>query len=274
MSWIGGYKAKTSTTEDDREAKRKKLEADRELRAKQRERQRKQLESIAQTRKETKKVIQDFLDIDPEIFEGEAVEITDEEAAKILEDSLENVVVMADFDTENENDGEKAMEKLCTVQCPYNPNDLEFWFTELEGQLEIIEIKSQWSKRMALQKLLPLEVKEEVKTLLKITKANAGTDIYFRIKAELLDLFGKKPEDDYIRAKNRVLSGKPSQLGKALINDICTCQVKLQSGCCAKIIWVMYREALPVVIRNHIAELQFNKDTYRQIFQKSDQIFD
>ena len=36
----------------------------------------------------------------------------------------------------------------------------------------------------------------------------------------------------------------------------------------------MYREALPVVIRNHIAEMEFNKDTYKKIFQKSDQIYD
>ena len=36
----------------------------------------------------------------------------------------------------------------------------------------------------------------------------------------------------------------------------------------------MYRGALPVVVRNHIAELEFNKNTYKQIFKKSDQGFD
>ena len=82
---------------------------------------------------------------------------------------------------------------------------------ELEGQLELIEIKSQWSKRMALQKLLPLEIKEEVKSLLRITKTRSGNDIYFRLKQELLDLFG---------VKNQVLSGKPSQLGKKLMTFV------------------------------------------------------
>ena len=36
----------------------------------------------------------------------------------------------------------------------------------------------------------------------------------------------------------------------------------------------MYREALPVVVRNHIAELKFSKETYKEVFKKSDQVFD
>ena len=141
--------------------------------------------------------------------------------------------------------------------------------------MEIIEVKSQWTKRIALQRFLPAEIKQEIKTLLKVQKANAGTDIYKRIKTKLITLFGAKPEDSYNRAKNRVMTGKPSQLGEALVDDICQdCTVKLAAGCCAKVVWGMYREAIPVVIRNHIAQLQFNKDTYQNIFTISDQIFD
>ena len=36
----------------------------------------------------------------------------------------------------------------------------------------------------------------------------------------------------------------------------------------------MYREGLPVVVRNHIAELKFTKETYKEVFTKSDQVFD
>ena len=36
----------------------------------------------------------------------------------------------------------------------------------------------------------------------------------------------------------------------------------------------MYREALPVVIRNHIADMDFNKTTYKAVFQKADQVWD
>ena len=126
---------------------------------------------------------------------------------------------------------------------------------------------------MALQKLLPLKIKEEVKSLLRITKTRSGNDIYFRLKQELLDLFGKKPEDDYIQAKNRVLSGKPSQLGKKLIDDICPGDVKLQGCHCAKAVWATFRGQLPVVIRNHISEMTFSKDTYKAVFAKADQVW-
>ena len=127
-------------------------------------------------------------------------------------------------------------------------------------------------KRIALQQFLPIEIRTEVKTLLKLTKANCGNDIYLRIKTELLDLFGQKPEDSYNKAKNRVMTGKPSQLGKAIMGDICDCQLKC--ACCARVVWGMYREGLPVVVRNHIAEMKFTKETHKEVFTKSDQVFD
>ena len=70
------------------------------------------------------------------------------------------------------------------------------------------------------------------------------------------------------------MTGKPSQLGEALIDDICECETKLAAKCCAKIVWGMYRDAIPVVVRNHIAQLSFNKDTYQEIFTISDQVYD
>ena len=35
----------------------------------------------------------------------------------------------------------------------------------------------------------------------------------------------------------------------------------------------MYRDAIPVVVRNHIAEEEFNKDTYVRIFKASDKVY-
>ena len=70
------------------------------------------------------------------------------------------------------------------------------------------------------------------------------------------------------------MTGKPSQLGKALVDDLChLCTVKL-AGCCANIVWAMFREALPVVVRNHIAEMEFNSTTYLRVFEKADQVYD
>ena len=272
--WFSGLKNKPATEAEAREEKRKKLEAERLSRAQQRAARTKQLQEAAQARQEFDQAIKDLCDIDPDFFaDTSAVEISEEEAALLLEESTEEIN-MADFDQENGTDGKSALGDLKAVQCPFMKEDIEFWFGQLEGQLEVIEIKSQWVKRIAVQRFLPPEIQEEVKGLLSLGKTAAGDDIYHKVKKELIELFGRKPEDAYTRAKNRVLSGKPSQLGKALINDLCKKAKKLDGCCCGDIIWGMFREKLPIVVRNHIAEMSFNKDTYKAIFTKADQVWD
>ena len=118
-----------------------------------------------------------------------------------------------------------------------------------------------------------MKIQSDVKSLFKLTKTQAGDDIYLKIKKKLLELYGPKPEDAYIRAKNRVMTGLPSQQGAALIDDLCDKPDKLNGCCCAKIVWGLFRENLPIAVRNHIAELEFNKDTYLKIFQKADQVY-
>ena len=264
MSWFNYKPSMSSIPEAElREARRNKLEADRQKRLQDRAKRQNQLQAALQAQQEGDQALKDLLDIDPDIFAGDSTEyIPEDEVQQLLEEQI------MDFEAENGVDGAKALEKL---GCAFSKDNIDFWFTELESQLEVIEVKSQWTKRIALQRFLPAEVKQDIKTLLKIQKANAGDDIYKRIKTELINLFGAKPEDAHIRAKNTVMTGKPSQLGKALVDDICKCDVKLSAKCCAGVVWGMYRDALPVIIRNHIAELPFNKDTYLQVFAKSDQ---
>ena len=179
-----------------------------------------------------------------------------------------------DFDAENGTDGKSALSDLKAVVCPFIKDDVEFWFGQFEGQLEVIEVKSQWLKRIAVQRFLPPEIQTEVKSLLSLSRTAAGDQIYLKIKKELIELFGQKPEDAYTRAKNRVMTGKPSQLGKAIVNDLCKKDTKLSGCCCDDITWGMFREALPVVVRNHIAQKPFNKDTYKDIFKEADKVFD
>ena len=279
MSWFGRSKELNKPSEEDlREARRQKLLEDRKARAEQRERKQKELQAIRSAQEEADKAVQDLLSLDPDILAGEDVSIAENEVEELLaEDLVDQPIIevgaMADFESENGIDGDKADEKLGTIQCPFDKDDIEYWFSELEGQLEVINVRAQWTKRTALQRVLPLEIKAEVKSLLRLTKSNAGNDIYKRLKQELIDLFGKKQEDDYLRAKNRRLTGKPSQLGKALIDDICHGEKKLDGCCCAKIVWAMFREELPVVIRNHISEMTFSKDTYKQVFARADQVY-
>ena len=275
MSWLSGYKKSSTcaaTSEEDiREARRKKLEADRLLRTQQREQTKKKLLAAQASRAEADKALQDLLDIAPDILSGD----TDTEV-EVSEDILNDnsVAEMVDFDQENENDSATAMDNLRSVQCPFNKEDIEFWFSQLEDQLTLIGVKKQWTKKIALVRFLPPEIQNQVKSLLKLGQTAAGTDIYFRIKKQLLKLYGPKAEDAYLVAKNLVLTDKPSQLGQKLVETICPAEVKLQGCHCDRIVWGLFREKIPIVIRNHLADMAFNKNTYEAIFDKADQVWD
>ena len=265
------YKSSNSSASEEnlREARRKKLEQERLFRHQQRADRKKQLQAAIKSREEADQALKDLYNIAPDIFDG-----TDSESVLIenVDELLDLSDNMAEFDTINGTDSATAMENLKSVQCPFELSDIEYWFTEFELQLTLIDVQSQWLKRLALQRFLPPEIRQEVKTLFKLSKADAGNDIYKKCKTELIELFGAKQEDCYIRAKNRVMTGKPSQLGKALMDDLCKKSRKLDGCCCADIIWGMYREQLPITVRNHIAELSFNKDTYKQVFTTSDKV--
>ena len=125
MSWLSGYKSKPSTSQNSgpseeqlRETKRQKLQEERLLRAKQRAEHKKQLQAIIQSRKEADQALQDLLDIDPLIFEGESIEITDDEVEAILDKVDNEEVAMVDFDKENADDSATALDNLRTVRLP------------------------------------------------------------------------------------------------------------------------------------------------------------
>ena len=254
MSWLAGYKKSSSSTES-REEKRERLEAERQQRLQKRAELHRQLQQAQQARDEAEQAYQELLAIDPDIFEGEVA------------------VEMVDFDQENAEDSATAMDNLRSVQCPFNKGDIEFWFSQLEDQLTLIGVKRQWTKKIALVRFLPPEIQNEVKSLLKLGQTAAGNDIYFRIKKQLLKMYGPKPEDAYMLAKNLVLTGAPSQLGKQLVELLCPAEVKLQGCHCDRIVWGMFREKIPILIRNHLADMKFNKDTYEAIFDKADMIW-
>ena len=201
MSWIGGYKSsKPSTSEADlREEKRKKLEAERALRAKQRVQRQKQLESIAKSREATEKAVQDLLALEPDILAGEDTVVSESEAEILLRidensevdlEAANNQAIMT-FETENGEDDATAMDNLRTVQCPFNQEDIEFWFSQLEDQLTLIGVKAQWTKKIALVRFLPPAIQSEVKSLLKLKQNEAGEDIYLKIKNELFGASSK-----------------------------------------------------------------------------------
>ena len=157
MSWLDrlkGTPASNPTTPivSPRTAKRNKLIQDRLQRAHQREKLRKQLKSAQEAKEAADLAELELFALDPNIFEG----AVDEEVSEDILDEIDDDV--ADFDVENGTDGDKALDKLGSVRCPFNKNDIEFWFTQVESQLEVIGVKSQWVKRLALCGLLPVEI--------------------------------------------------------------------------------------------------------------------
>merc|ERR1711989_137260 len=103
------------------------------------------------------------------------------------------------FDEINQTDGPDAVGKLASVKVPWN-KDVEYFFFELENQMELIALKSQWLKRVVLANNLPEDVKNELKATLKKPKSAAPDKVYKKLKDKVFDLFGPKEGDKYEKA--------------------------------------------------------------------------
>ena len=129
---------------------------------------------------------------------------TDLEAGEV---PVENAAEMAgeddvpvDYDTEEKADGAKAQELARTVKVEFDPADIRFWFSQLEDEMLMATIGTQWLKKTVLQRNLPVKQKEDVKELLTLPKTQAGAHIYLDIKRELVRIYGPKPQESYKRA--------------------------------------------------------------------------
>ena len=155
----------------------------------------------------------------------------------------------------------------------FDPNNIKFWFAQLEDEMEMATINRQWLKKSVLQRNLPLKIKEDVMGFLSLQKAEAGAHIYLDIKNELVRIYAPKPQDAYNKALSRTMVGLPSQLGYQIINDICTKPVKLDGCCCAAAALAIWSNQLPVNIRAHISNMSFTKETHKQVFEAADRVF-
>ena len=261
MSWLG-YKATTSKSESDvREEKRRKLEQDRLFRVKQREAQRKQLQAAIDSRREADEALQGLFNIDPTIFEGNsAEEITPEEVREILE--------MTNFDEQNEDNGADAMKNLGQIKVSWDSEDPQYFFQKLETELQIFEIKKQFTKRQALIRLLPDTVGKEFKHLINLQETEAGASAYKTLKTAIIKAYGPRPGDAYQRAVNRVMTGKPSVLLKLIISDIC--KTNMANCCCPTTIWGIFEQKIPLYLKSGLANEVFNATNMQTIMDKAD----
>ena len=194
-------------------------------------------------------------------------------AARPAEPTRNEVVNMVDFETENGVDGDKAQEHARSIKMEFEPSDIKFWFAQLEGEMTMASVKSQWLKRTVLQRNLPNKQKEDVKALLTLNQTEAGNNIYLKIKKDLIRIYAPKPEDSYKKALGRAMVGLPSQLGLQIVDDICKKVPKLEGCCCAGAALAIWSMALPVSIRAHISDKDFTAATYKDVFETADKVF-
>ena len=80
----------------------------------------------------------------------------------------------ADYDLMDAVDGPRALESSGRITLQINLEDITFWFSELESEMLLAGVGSQWLKLSVLRKNLPVKQREDVKSLLRLKKSEAG----------------------------------------------------------------------------------------------------
>ena len=204
----------------------------------------------------------------------EGIVVGEAEEQEVSADNMPDPAPPAvDYDAENKIDGEKANDLARTIKIEFDPTDINFWFSQLEGEMLMANVNSQWLKKTVLQRNLPNKQKEDVKAYLTLPRGEAGNHIYLDVKTELVRIYAPKPQDSYQRALSRTMTGLPSQLGNQIITDICSKHPKLTGCCCAKAALALWTLQLPVNVRAHVSQREFNVNTYKQVFEDADKVF-
>ena len=183
---------------------------------------------------------------------------------------------VVNYDVEDKADGDKTADQARSIKLEFDSVDIKFWFAQLEDEMVMASVGSQWLKKTVLQRNLPIKQKEDVKSMLTLQKSEAGENIYLRIKNELMRIYAPKPQDSYRKALSRTMTGLPSQLGAQIVEDYLSARNPLNSrvvvvqGHAVLAIWSM---KLPVQVLAHISNRSFTKDTYKEVFNAADQVF-
>ena len=180
---------------------------------------------------------------------------------------------MVNYDQQNENDEDGAIQNARDVKLPFNKHDVKLWFSLVESKMQFAGLKNQWSKRQILVQLIPPEFHSDFRQYLQMQETEAGATAYYDLKKAIIKLLGPKKADSFDKAIARVMTGTPSQLGRQILNDICPA-VKPLEGChCEDTVLGIWRRSLPQVVRCAIADMEFNKSTYQAVFDKADDVW-
>ena len=173
-------------------------------------------------------------------------------------------------DDEADNAMDKAINAL--KNKAWSEDDLKFYFVQVEIQMKKAGVKSNFTKLQVLSTILPKKVEDEIKNLLMKQESDfPRKDAYLQAKNEILRSFGPAEGASCERALGRVLSGRPSQLAKALMSDICS--KELNGCCCIQMVGTLWRRALPTSVRQAVAHYEFTKANLPAIMQVADDVF-
>ena len=177
------------------------------------------------------------------------------------------------FEDEDGVDEAGAHKEACNrvEKVNWDPKDLPFTFGQIERKTAAAGVKKNFTKFQVLSEILPKEVADEVKSLLRKSETDfPDKNAYKLLKTEVLRIFGPRPEDPIERALSRVMTGKPSQLARALVDDIC--KNELDCRCCPAVVATLWKRHLPSNVRAGIASSAFNKTTFDQVVKLADDI--
>ena len=190
------------------------------------------------------------------------------------EQAAANMPVVA-FEDANEADEARALQEACAnlKNFVWDNNDLAFTLNQVEIKMSAVGVKKQYTKLQVMSNVLPKEVIDQVKPFLRKTETEyPENNAYKLLKTEIKRIFGPKPTAAVDRALTRVLVGRPSDLARALVNDICKKELR-NCECCPGVVLALWRRHLPGNVRAGIAHLKFNADTFNEVTSLADDIF-
>ena len=205
----------------------------------------------------------------------EAAEAAAEAAAAAPADLplRQNIVPIMTFETENGVDEPKALTDALRqlVGYQWNPDDLLFYFGQVEIKMAANGVKKQFTKLQVLSSILPPHVVEEVKPILRLTEDQfPNNDSYKQLKTEILSIFGPRQEEGVERALGRVLTGKPSTLARQLVDDIA--KGSLDCPNCTAVVAALWKRHLSTSVKAKIADIKLTKENFKEVCQKADDV--
>ena len=211
-------------------------------------------------------------------LEGEDEEVVDEGLvvgeAKGADNMANDPVVP--FDEQNEADDPGALREACRSleKLEWDDTDIGFFFNRMETRMGIAGVKKQFTKFQVCSEVLPKRVQDEVKSILTLSEVEfPNNDAYKMLKTEVYRIFGPRPEHAFERALNRVMVGKPSQLARKLVEDVCRKKLK-DCPCCPSNVSALWKRHLSSAVRAGIAHMEFSQANFNAIIELADKIHD